>query len=89
MLQVFSLNILHASLALSLAHDVMFALIGVTLALAMLASGRRSHHVVVLSVAAVLLAGPCVLRFGVGEPYLGYSYYALYVWGFPTSTSRC
>ena len=82
MLQVFSLDILHASLALSLAHDVMFALIGVTLALAMLASGRRPHHVVVLSVAAVLLAGPCVLRFGVGEPYLGYSYYALYVWGF-------
>ena len=82
MLQTFSFDILHASLALSLAHDLMFALIGVTLALAMLASGRRPHHLVVLGVAAVLLAGPCVLRFGVGEPYLGYSYYALYVWGF-------
>ena len=30
----------------------------------------------------MLLSGPCVLRFGVGEPYLGYSYYALYIWGF-------
>ena len=82
MLQTYSFDVLNASLALSLAHDVMFALIGVTLAASLLSSGRRPIHVVVLSVAAVLLAGPCVLRFGVGEPYLGYSYYALYVWGF-------
>ena len=82
MLQTYSLDVLNASLALSLAHDVMFALIGVTLAASLMSSGRRPIHVVVLSVAAVLLAGPCVLRFGVGEPYLGYSYYALYVWGF-------
>jgi len=82
MLQTYSFDVLNASLALSLAHDVMFALIGVTLAASLMSSGRRPIHVVVLSVAAVLLAGPCVLRFGVGEPYLGYSYYALYVWGF-------
>jgi len=82
MLQTYSFDVLNASLALSLAHDVMFALIGVTLAASLLASGRRPIHVVALSVAAVLLAGPCVLRFGVGEPYLGYSYYALYIWGF-------
>jgi len=82
MLQVFSRNVINASLALSLAHDVMFALIGLTTGLALLASGRKPIHVTMLSVAAVLLAGPCVLRFGVGEPYLGYSYYALYIWGF-------
>jgi hypothetical protein len=28
-----------------------------------------------------------VLRFGVGEPYLGYSYYALYIWGFRSHQS--
>ena len=82
MLQMFSFDVLNASLALSLAHDVMFALIGLTTALALLASGPKPAHVVVLSVVAVLLSGPCVLRFGVGEPYLGYSYYALYIWGF-------
>jgi hypothetical protein len=82
MLQIFSFDVLNASLALSLAHDVMFALIGLATALALLASGPKPAHVVVLSVVAVLLSGPCVLRFGVGEPYLGYSYYALYIWGF-------
>src|SRR5206468_7917229 len=75
-------DVLNGSVALSLAHDVMFALIGLTTGLALLTSGRKPIHVTVLSVAAVLLSGPCVLRFGVGEPYLGYSYYALYIWGF-------
>jgi hypothetical protein len=82
MLQVFSADVINGSLALSLAHDVMFALIGLATGLALLAAGRKPVHVTVLSVAAVLLSGPCVLRFGVGEPYLGYSYYALYIWGF-------
>lgn len=82
MLQVFSFDVMNASLALSLAHDVMFGLIALTLGLALLASGRKPVHLIVLAVGAVLLSGPCVLRFGVGEPYLGYSYYALYCWGF-------
>ncbi len=82
MLQVFAFDTINASLALSLAHDVMFALIALSMGLALLRSGPKPIHVVVLSVAAVLLSGPCVLRFGVGEPYLGYSYYALYIWGF-------
>jgi len=82
MLQVFSFSTINASLALSLAHDVMFTLIALVIGLALLRSGPRPAHVVALSVAAVLLSGPCVLRFGVGEPYLGYSYYALYIWGF-------
>ena len=88
MLQIFSFDVLNASLALSLAHDVMFALIGLATALALLASGPKPAHVVVLSVVAVLLSGPCVLRFGVGEPYLGYSYYALYIWGFRPPPAR-
>ena len=45
----------------------MFALIGLAIALALIASGPKPVHVVVLSVVAVLLAGPCVLRFGVGR----------------------
>lgn len=82
MFQIFSFDVIHSSLALSLAHDVMFGLIALTVGLALLASGPKPVHVLVLGVAAVLLSGPCVLRFGVGEPYLGYSYYALYIWGF-------
>jgi hypothetical protein len=82
MLQTFSFDVMNASLALSLAHDVMFVLIAVTLGLALSSAGPRPVHVVVLGVAGVLLSGPCVLRFGIGEPYLGYSYYALYIWGF-------
>ena len=82
MLQIFSFDVIHASLALSLAHDVMFALIAATVGLAMLSSGRKPVHAVVLGVAAVLLSGPCIFRFGIGDPFVGYSYYALYVWGF-------
>src|SRR6185295_3149252 len=59
-----------------------FSFSTINASLALLRSGPRPAHVVALSVAAVLLSGPCVLRFGVGEPYLGYSYYALYIWGF-------
>jgi len=82
MLQVFSFDVINASLALSLAHDVMFVLIAIVIGLALLGGGRKPLHLIALAVAAVLLSGPCVLRFGVGEPYLGYSYYALYIWGF-------
>jgi hypothetical protein len=82
MVQSFSFAALNASLALSLAHDMVFVLLALTLGLGMLASGPRPAHVVVLGVVAVLLSGPCVLRFGVGEPYLGYNYYGLYNWAY-------
>ena len=82
MLQIFSFDVIHASLALSLAHDVMFALIAATVGLAMVAARPKAVHVVVLGVGAVLLSGPCIFRFGIGDPFVGYSYYALYVWGF-------
>ena len=82
MVQAFSFAALNASLALSLAHDVLYALIALSLGLMMLASGRKAPHLVVLGVVAVLLSGPCVLRFGVGEPYLGYNYYGFYNWAY-------
>ena len=44
-------------------------------------------HVVVLGVVAVLLSGPCLLRFGVGEPFLGYNYYSFYNWAFRPANS--
>ena len=46
MLQVFPSTCINASLALSLAHDVMFALIGLATGLALLASGPKPVHVV-------------------------------------------
>ena len=82
MVQTFSFAVLNASLALSLTHDVLFALIALSLGLTMLASGPKAPHLVVLGVVAVLLSGPCVLRFGVGEPYLGYNYYGFYNWAY-------
>jgi hypothetical protein len=82
MVQTFSFAVLNASLALSLAHDLVFVLIALVLGLSILASGRAPVHVVVLGVAAVLLSGPCVLRFGVGEPFLGYSSYSFFHWAF-------
>src|SRR5436190_9630415 len=82
MVQTFSFAVLNASLALSLTHDVLFALIALSLGLAMLGAGRKPPHLVVLGVVAVLLSGPCVLRFGIGEPYLGYNYYGFYNWAY-------
>jgi len=82
MVQTYSFAVLNASLALSLVHDVLFALIALSLGLSLLASGRKPPHLVVCGVVAVLLSGPCVLRFGVGEPYLGYNYYGFYNWAF-------
>jgi hypothetical protein len=82
MFQVFSAAVLHSSLALSLAHDVVFTLIAATFALLMMSFGMGAARWTLLGVAAVLLGGPCLLRFGVGEAYLGYSYYALYCWAY-------
>jgi hypothetical protein len=73
-LQVLSGARLHASLALSLAHDLVFALLGVTLAASLLARrpGRGAGWLVFAAVAplAVLLAGPPVMS----DLFTGYSY---------------
>jgi hypothetical protein len=87
MVQTFSFAVLNASLALSLAHDIVFVLIALSLGLAMLAAGRPPVHVIVLGVVAVLLSGPCLLRFGVGEPFLGYNYYGFHNWAFRPANS--
>ena len=87
MVQVFSFATLNASLALSLAHDIVFVLIALSLGLAMLATSRHPVHLIVLGVVAVLLSGPCVFRFGVGEPFLGYNYYGLFNWAFRPANS--
>ncbi len=59
-LQVLSGNVLHASRALSLAHDVLFGLMGACLALLMRACGRGALASVGLSW-LVALAGPITL----------------------------
>lgn len=74
MLQTLSLTILHASLALSLAHDIQFALIGVTLGLFLIEWGYRRCWTFVLAALALLLTGPVtLLREGDFAPQNGYS----------------
>jgi hypothetical protein len=74
-LVAFSGRVLHGSLALSLAHDVVFGLLGGSLALLFVASGYRSASATALGSFGVLLAGPVwFLRNGLGKPYWGYSY---------------
>jgi hypothetical protein len=82
MVQTFSFATLNASLALSLVHDVLFVLIALTLGLTMRQAHRMPGHLWVLGVVGVLLSGPCLLRFGVGEPFLGYNFYGLYNWAY-------
>jgi hypothetical protein len=57
-LQTFSLDVMHSSLALSLAHDITYLLLGLTLALLFLQIGRREIVTAALSAAAMLLMGP-------------------------------
>ena len=78
MVQAFSLDVLHASLALSVAHDVLFGLIGVTFAL--LLSGLQPSpraRLVALAVGATLaalLAGPYTVYRNPAQPHTdGYS----------------
>jgi hypothetical protein len=63
--QILSFGVINSSLALSLAHDVIFALIAASAALAMLAAGHRGVWPPVLGALALLLQGPSALR---GEP---------------------
>jgi hypothetical protein len=61
MLQAFSGNALHASLALSLAHDLIFVLLGAELGLLLWAVGLKRLTLAALALAATLLAGPVTL----------------------------
>ncbi len=60
-LQALSGDALHASLALSLAHDVLFGLLGACLALALLSAGARTATGAAFGAFAVLLSGPATL----------------------------
>lgn len=74
MLQSFSLGSLHASWALSLAHDVVFALSGATLGLLLLARGGSGWPRITLGVAAWLLTGPTALLRDDGKQWTGYNF---------------
>ena len=73
-LQTFSLGRIHASLALALTHDLMFVLVGVSLAAWLTALAGRAAWIVP-GVLAVFLSGPMALqRVGLGPVVAGYSY---------------
>ncbi len=64
MVQTLSGDVLHATLALSVAHDVLFGLLGATVALLLLGLGHRRLAPAALAVLAALLAGPFTLGLG-------------------------
>lgn len=73
-LQTLSFYVIHADHALSLAHDLMFALSGACLALLFWSFGHRSLPGIVLAVLAVFLNGPVSFLRGEGAGNLhGYS----------------
>lgn len=77
MVQTLSLDTVHSSLALSLAHDALFGLTGLFLGLYFLGLGARRVGGIGLAVAGVLLTGPLTLfRGGAARPSAGYSGFA-------------
>ncbi|MES1165944.1 MAG: hypothetical protein ABUR63_09305, partial [Verrucomicrobiota bacterium] len=73
-LQVFSFGRLHASLALALAHDLAFGLVGAAMA-AWLTTIAPRRLWIVPAVLAIFLSGPFALqRTGLGPLVVGYSY---------------
>lgn len=74
MVQSLSGGSLHSSLALSIHHDVLFALTGLTLGLLLAALGRRGPVLSALVTALVLLNGPLTLGRDPANPHVdGYS----------------
>jgi hypothetical protein len=73
-LQILSFDHMHASSALSRAHDVMFALTGLLLGLILPTFAQRRILAIVATIGATLLAGPAtLLREGAGRPSTGHS----------------
>jgi hypothetical protein len=88
MLQTLSGGVLHASLALSLVHDIHFALTGLVLALFMIAWGYRALWQPALATAALLLAGPVhVFRENVRTPQEGYNFISFLSFSFRPHTA--
>ena len=74
MLQTLSLGIANSSLALSVAHDVMFGLIGASAALLLFAFGYKRLWPAPLGAVALLLQGPASMRGKIGSDFYGYSF---------------
>jgi hypothetical protein len=73
-LQTFSWDRIHSSLALSLAHDIIFGLTGVSLGLLFRYAGIRTAGGAMAATAAVALAGPVtLLREGADVKDIGHS----------------
>jgi hypothetical protein len=73
-LQTLSFDRIHASNALSRAHDLMFALTGAFFGLVLPSFRRRGLSAVLMTVAATLLSGPATMfRSGSGRPDSGQS----------------
>jgi len=86
MFRALSLSTISSNLALSLAHDVLFGLFGLTCALLVAGvsprrvMGRLMGRVMVpiLGGVALLLHGPLPFRNGEGQPFQGFSYHLFY-----------
>lgn len=82
-LQTLSFAVINATLALSLAHDIVFGLLGVVIAWLLRAWGVRSITAAVAGAMAVLLSGPpALLLGGTNRPVGGYSYLSFLVTSF-------
>ena len=82
MLQSFSLGSLHASHALSLAHDIVYGLTGATLGLFFAGWGARGALTATLSSLALFLAGPSALLRADGQQFAGYNFVNFYTLSF-------
>lgn len=74
-LRALSGNVMSASLAVSLVHDVSFGLIAATTSLFMLGFGQRRFWAIAAGGVAFVLNGPVALRGDIGPPFHGFSYF--------------
>lgn len=82
-LQTFSFATIHSSLALSLAHDVLFGLTGATAALLLRGFGARRAALILVALLGILMSGPhTMLLGGASRPEGGYSYLSFLVMSF-------
>ncbi len=78
-LQTLSFGVLHASYALSIAHDVVFGLTAISAALLLIHFGYRNAFLICAAVLAILLIGPVVFfRGGPGVSHEGFSILSYY-----------
>jgi hypothetical protein len=75
-LRALSLDQMSSGLALSLSHDVIFALIGTVLALLFVGRGRPAMWLVLFAIGAVLLHGPVVQKDAGGWDFRAHMYQA-------------